>query len=154
MNRTYICHYVRRFDVRAGLDRPDLVLEGHSDTITGLSLHPDQSLLLSNSMDSTLRIFDLRPLPAGSRNKHVLTGVHHGAEKLLLRCAWSSEGDYISAGSADRLVHLWDGASGREVCAWPGHKASVNQVAFHPSQPVLASASSDRSIVLGEFTPP
>src|SRR6185437_10753793 len=32
-----------------------LSLEGHDDTVTGVSLSPDGSYLLSNSMDNTLR---------------------------------------------------------------------------------------------------
>lgn len=68
---------IRRFDLRCGaragwdadalsnLDTPDLVLEGHSDTITGLALSPDGANLLSNAMDSQLRIWDVRPFAAG-----------------------------------------------------------------------------------------
>ena len=33
---------------------------GHTDTITGLSLSPDGSFLLSNSMDQTIRMWDIR----------------------------------------------------------------------------------------------
>lgn len=50
-----------------------------------------------------------------------------------------------------RLVHLWDTNHYRELCAWPGHKASINEVIFHPTENILASCSSDRSIVIGEF---
>jgi len=67
---------IRRFDLRSGvkygwdvskldLDTPDLVLEGHTDTITGLSLSPDGNHLLSNAMDSQLRCWDVRPFAAG-----------------------------------------------------------------------------------------
>lgn len=124
--------------------------------MTGLSLNPEGTSILANSMDCNLHIFDVRPFALSgnvNRQKALLPGVHHGAEKLLLRCAWSSDGDFIAAGSADRLVHLWDAARGTEICSWPGHKASVNEVVFHPNQPVLASASSDKTIVLGEFHP-
>lgn len=65
---------------------------------------------------------------SNGRCEHILQGVHHGAEKLLLKCAWSYDGEYVSAGSADRLVHMWETSTGMYVSAWPGHKASVNQV--------------------------
>lgn len=32
----------------------------------------------------------------------MISGVHHGAEKLLLKCAWSPDQDFVTAGSADR----------------------------------------------------
>jgi Prp8 binding protein len=138
-------------------DKPDLILAGHRDTVTGLSLNPDGTHLVSNSMDCTLRVWDIRPFAINhdnnSRCERMLYGVHHGAEKLLLRCSWSNDGEYITAGSADRIVHLWETTNYQEVCGWPGHKASVNEVIIHPTEPILASCSSDRSIVLGEFTP-
>jgi Prp8 binding protein len=139
-------------------DKPDLMLHGHTDTITGLSVSPDGNYLLSNAMDSNLRVWDVRPFvhstaQNGNRCERVLYGVHHGAEKLLLRCAWSKDQEYITAGSADRIIHLWETTNYTEVCGWAGHKASINEVIIHPSEPIIASASSDRSIILGEFSP-
>lgn len=149
---------IRRFDTRMTGDQaqePDLILEGHSDTVTGLDVSPDGNKLLSNAMDSNLRVWDIRAFVAGQgRCESVLTGVHHGAEKLLLRCTWSPDQKYITCGSADRLVHMWETDNFSELGAYPGHKASVNQVCFHPdaSEPIIASASSDKSIILGEYS--
>jgi Prp8 binding protein len=97
---------IRRFDTRVGnFDSPDLMMEGHTDIITGLSVSSDGNRLLSNSMDCSLRIWNVRPFVSESmqqRCEHVLSGVHHGAEKLLLKCSWSYDDEYVSAGSADR----------------------------------------------------
>lgn len=141
-------------------DTPDLVLEGHQDTITGLAMSPDGNSLVSNSMDSTLRVWNVRPFAEtmrdaenSSRCERILLGVHHGAEKLLLKCAWSKDGEYITAGSADRIIHLWETTNYQEVCGWGGHRASINTVIIHPEEPIIASCSSDKSIILGEFTP-
>ncbi len=51
------------------------------------------------------------------------------------------------------LLLLFDAnADSREVLyALPGHKGSVNEVAFHPTEPIVGSASSDRTIYLGEL---
>jgi Prp8 binding protein len=35
--------------------------------------------------------------------------------------------------------------------ALPGHKGGVNEVVFHPKEPIIASASNDRTIFLGEL---
>jgi WD40 repeat protein len=49
------------------------------------------------------------------------------------------------------FVMVWNAVTGRLLHQLPGHKGSVNDVIFHPSQPIIASASSDRTIFLGEL---
>lgn len=79
-------------------------LEGHTDTITGLSVSPDGSFLLSNSMDNTLRSWDVRPFVNGSRAHKSFAGVQHNFQKTLLKCGWSADGTKVSAGSSDQIV--------------------------------------------------
>jgi Prp8 binding protein len=54
----------------------------------------------------------------------------------LLRCSWSLDGTKISAGSADRFVYIWDTTSRRIIYKLPGHNGSVNDVVFHPKEPI------------------
>lgn len=35
--------------------------------------------------------------------------------------------------------------------ALPGHKGSVNEVVFHPKEPIVGSCSNDRTLFLGEL---
>ncbi|XP_050078035.1 U5 small nuclear ribonucleoprotein 40 kDa protein [Anopheles maculipalpis] len=126
-------------------------LRGHADTVTGLSLSPDGSYVLSNSMDNTLRIWDIRPYVPGERCVKVFTGHQHNFEKNLLRCAWSPDGLKISAGSADRFVYIWDTTSRRILYKLPGHNGSVNDIDFHPTEPIIVSGSSDKTLYLGEI---
>jgi Prp8 binding protein len=76
--------------------------------VSGISVSPDGSYLLSNSADNTLRAFDIRPFATGDRTARVFQGHQHNFEKLMLRCNWSSDGSRVSAGSADRFVYVWD----------------------------------------------
>jgi Prp8 binding protein len=128
-------------------------LEGHKDTITGLKLSPDGNFLLSNSMDATLRTWDVRPFVHvhSGRALSLYEGVHHDFQQLMLRCAWSHDGSKITAGSADRMVYVWDTASKNILYKLPGHSGSVNEVDFHPSEPIILSCSSDKKIYLGEI---
>ncbi|XP_022916662.1 U5 small nuclear ribonucleoprotein 40 kDa protein [Onthophagus taurus] len=126
-------------------------MKGHTDTVTGLSLSPDGSYLLSNSMDNTLRIWDIRPYAPQERCLKVLTGHQHNFEKNLLRCSWSADSNKVSAGSADRFVYVWDVSTRRLLYKLPGHNGSVNDVDFHPNEPVLVSGSSDKQVYLGEI---
>lgn len=139
--------------MRKGDSSPDLQMQGHTDTLTGLAISPDGNFLLSNSMDCTLKSWDLRPFVNDPSNRVVseYTGCQHGAEKNLLRCSWSPDQNFISCGSADRVVHIFDSLSANPVYLLPGHKGCVNEVAFHPNEPIIASCSSDKQIILGEL---
>eukprot|EP00249_Psilotum_nudum_P009836 c22181_g1_i1 orf=149-1237(+) len=130
-----------------------LHLQGHVDTITGMELSPDGSYLLSNSMDCTLRIWDMRPYAPQNRCVKIFTGHQHNFEKNLLKCSWSPDGSKVTAGSADRMLYIWDTTSRRILYKLPGHSGSVNESVFHPMEPIVGSCSSDKQIYLGEIDP-
>ena len=77
---------IRGWDLRT--DEVVLELKGHSDTITGLSLSPDGSRLLSNSMDATLKAWDVAPFSPSERCVATFEGHSHDFHKNLLRCSW------------------------------------------------------------------
>lgn len=137
------------WDLRTG--EVSMTLEGHTDTVTGLALSPDGSFLLSNAMDNTLRVWDVRPFAPPERCVKVMTGHAHNFEKNLLRCAWSPDGKKVSAGSADRNTYIWTVETASLEYKLPGHKGSVNEVVFHPSEPIVGSASNDSTMFLGEL---
>jgi len=160
---------IRVWDLRNGEpEDPLLELSGHTDTVTGLSLSPDGCTLLSNSMDHSMRTWNIRPFVAGIpetsslsvndreqgqyRAERLYMGHTHGAEKALLRCSWSPDAMQVTCGSADRHVNIWDAQSCEPLYRLPGHTGSVNEVAFHPTEPVIASVSTDRTIWLGELS--
>ena len=133
-----------------------MAMKGHTDTITCLSLNPKGTHLLSNSMDGSLRTWDIRPFvddASGKKKRHDKTffGGTHNAEKGLLKCAWSADGSMVTGGSADRIVHIWDELSSEELYTLPGHNGCVNSVVFSLKENVVASASSDKSIFVGEL---
>ena len=100
---------IRGWDLRT--DEVVLELKGHGDTVTGLSLSPDGSRLLSNSMDSTLKAWDVAPFSPSERCVATFEGHSHDFHKNLLRCSWSHDGEKVACGSADQIVHVWDVAS-------------------------------------------
>lgn len=143
-------------------------LDDHTDSITGLRLSPDGTHLLSNSMDNSLRIWDVRPFVQQQRCVRYITGtgVQHGVEKNLLRSSWSRDGAMFSCGSADSPTHVYIFAfdqtipsmianmpSCRMLYKLPGHHGSVNETDFSPSDNIVVSASSDKSLFLGEYEP-
>ncbi|CAF2094118.1 hypothetical protein HID58_017079 [Brassica napus] len=140
---------VKVWDLRKG--EATMTLEGHQDTITGMSLSPDGSYLLTNGMDNKLCVWDMRPYAPQNRCVKVFEGHQHNFEKNLLKCSWSPDGTKVTAGSADRMVHIWDTTTRRILYKLPGHKGSVNECVFHPSEPIIGSCSSDKDIYLGEI---
>eukprot|EP01064_Diplonema_japonicum_P006870 TRINITY_DN14698_c0_g1_i1.p1 TRINITY_DN14698_c0_g1~~TRINITY_DN14698_c0_g1_i1.p1 ORF type:complete len:368 (+),score=75.36 TRINITY_DN14698_c0_g1_i1:40-1104(+) len=129
-------------------------LAGHLDIVTGLEVRQD--FLLSNSADNSLRMWDTRPFVAGgdtARCAKVFSGHQHGADKNLLRCAWHPEGTFVSAGSSDNppTHFIWRASTRKVEYQLPGHKAGINDVAFHPGGQIFGSASSDNKIYLGEM---
>lgn len=141
---------VKVWDIRA--NNVHLKLRGHIDTVTGISLSADGSYILSNAMDNTLRVWDIRPYAPADRCVKIFTGHQHNFEKNLLRAAWSPDGQKISAGSADRYLYIWDTTTRRILYKLPGHNGSVNDVDFHPTEPIVVSAASDKVLYMGELT--
>jgi len=70
----------------------------------------------------------------------------------LIRASWSPKGDKICAGSGDRTVVVWDTQTAKLLYKLPGHKGTVNDVRFSPTEePIIVSGSTDRNLVLGEL---
>ena len=42
----------------------------------------------------------------------------------------------MASGSGDRFVYVWDTTSRRVLYKLPGHAGSVNEVDFHPTEPI------------------
>jgi Prp8 binding protein len=138
----------------AGGGQRIMTMKGHKDTITSLSTSHNGNYLLSQSMDGTLKSWDIRPfVPEGQKRcLKTFQGATHNAERGLLKCSWSADGSMVSGGSADRVVHIWDEYSSDELYVLPGHSGCVNSVIFHPCEKnVVASASSDKTIYVGEL---
>jgi WD40 repeat protein len=55
--------------------------------------------------------------------------------------AWSADGKLIASGGQDRIVRVWDAASGTQLWAQGGHNRTLSAVAFSRDGKRLASAS-------------
>ena len=112
-------------------------LLGHTDTVTSLQLSPDQTTLLSNAHDSTVRTWDVRPFAPVDRGLKTYDGAPTGHERNLLKASWDADGKRIAAGSGDQSVAIWEAVSGKLLHKLPGHKGAVNDVRFHPQDEPL-----------------
>jgi len=62
-----------------------LRLQGHLDTITGMRVSPDGAYLLTNAMDCTLRIWDLRPYAPPGKGSTVQYREYSGVQLTLVQ---------------------------------------------------------------------
>lgn len=125
---------------------------GHQDTITTLRVSPDGQSLLSYAMDSTARTWDIRPFAPAERAIRTFDGAPIGLEKNLIQGSWDATGKKIAVGAGDGTVVIWSSDNGKLLYKLPGHKGTVNVAEFSPSgDPVILSASSDRTMLLGEL---
>lgn len=144
---------VRQYDLRKE-GAISLELHGHEDTISGISLSPDGGLLLSNSFDCTLKQWDVKPYCASeNRCQKTYMGLEHSVDKNLLRCSFSPDMTMVAAGSSDRMVYVWNSTTTKILYRLPGHTGSVNDVVFHPTEPIIASCANDKTIFIGEIEP-
>ncbi|KAF3071528.1 hypothetical protein TsFJ059_003858 [Trichoderma semiorbis] len=127
-------------------------LLGHTDTVTSLRVSPDSQSLLSYSMDTTVRTWDIRPFAPTERHIRTFDGATAGVDQNLARASWDSEGKKVAAASGDGTVVIWSVQTGKLLYKLPGHRGAVNCAEFAPGkEPILLSASSDRTMLLGEL---
>jgi WD40 repeat protein len=62
--------------------------------------------------------------------------------------AFAPDGKTLATASSDRLVRLWDAATGEERRTLRGHLGNVSSVAFAPDGKTLASGSRDQTVRL------
>lgn len=117
------------------------MLRGHSQPITGLSFIPESNRLLSSSLDSTVRCWDL---------KNRLCDAVFSAGHLPNHSIWSLDssplGLYFATGSSDTLAKLWSPEYLHPLRLFVGHTSDVNVIRFHPNCKYLASGSADSTI--------
>jgi WD40 repeat protein/energy-coupling factor transporter ATP-binding protein EcfA2 len=127
---------------RVGTLVPDSVLlqTGHSNWVLACAFSPDGRLILSGSVDNSLRLWDA----ASGKLIRSLEGHSNG----VMACAFSPDGRLILSGSADNSLRLWDAASGKLIRSLEGHSKVVWACAFSPDGRLILSGSDDNSLRL------
>ena len=128
-------------------------------TITSLSISKDGTKLLSFATDGSLRSWDIRPFcPAGESKRQIaiFEGSSNNFEQLPLKCAWWSSrdnsSDYVSCGSADGIVRVWNADDAKMEAALGGHGGPALSVALHPIEKIIASGGFDKNVFVSEVS--
>ncbi len=116
------------------------ILYGHEESVEGVSVSPDNSIIASASKDHSIRFWDFR---TGD-----LLITLKGHEHLVRAVDFSYDGQKLVSGSSDRSVRLWSVMDGKEIAKLEGHTKLVRSVAFSPVAELVASGSEDNTIRL------
>ena len=119
-------------------------LDGHADLVRALAFSADGSRLAAAGGASgrvgEVRIWDVQRTPP----KAIAT--IQGHKDAILSVAFSPDGSTIATGSYDKLVKLWDAATGKELRTFKEHSDAVYSVAFLPGGTQLVSGAGDRTL--------
>lgn len=112
-----------------------------------------KSFLFGRLPGEQLRLFDIR---LRQTEIHVFGWKQESSESqsALINQAWSPDGLYLSSGSADPKIHIFDiryNGSGPSQSV-QAHQKRVFKAVWHQSMPLLTSISSDLNIGLHRFT--
>jgi eukaryotic-like serine/threonine-protein kinase len=93
------------------------------------------------------------PAVSLSSNSAIITPQHEGSfstdrtpNAMIYAVAWSSDRRHIASGGHDRMVHVWDAATGISSFMYRGHTAGVTTIAWSPDGHYMASASLDKTV--------
>jgi WD40 repeat protein len=130
----------RVFDVESG--REIATLPGHAGAVAVTHFSPDNKFILTGSADNTVRLWDAEKFePAGPPMAH---------DKPVRHAVFDPTGRVIAT-ATDRVVFVWDRATGRLVSQLKGHKDFISDLAFNPNGQRLVSASGDKTAIVWDL---
>lgn len=112
------------------------ILTGHTSGVYSIAFSPKSTLLVSASLDNTLRIWDL----ANSSNNQTIS--YHNS--YVYSVAFSADNRWIASGGGDNIIHLRLENNYRKTLY--GHKRSILALAFSFNNLWLASGSEDKTV--------
>jgi WD40 repeat protein len=119
-------------------------LDGHADLVRALAFSADGTRLAAAGGASgrvgEVRIWDVQRTPVRT------IATIQGHKDAILCVAFSPDGSTIATGSYDKLVKLWDAATGKELRTFKEHSDAVYSVAFLPGGTQLVSGAGDRTL--------
>jgi WD40 repeat protein len=118
-------------------------LTGINTPVKGLAFSPDGKILVTNSEEATLKLWEVsseaEPARLNSDNSYYCT-------------AFSPDGKFLASADGDGTIRLWDLASMRMIRTFGGHKGMIRSISFSPDSRLMASGSNDHTLRLWEVS--
>ena len=112
-----------------------LTLEGHAGALNSACFSPDESLVLTASLDKTARVWSL----SGGNEQTRLVG-HNGS---VTSARFSPDGKRVVTSSLDRTARVWQLPEGKLLFQLQGHTDTVQSASFSPDGRYIVTASQD-----------
>lgn len=120
------------------------VLTGHNHYVMCASFHPSEDLIVSASLDNTVRVWDM----SGLRKKQLGGGGFDAGFPSMMDTHNGNRGSTASSTAMNVQAELFGTNDVVVKYVLEGHERGVNWAAFHPTLPLLASAADDRQVKL------
>ncbi|MDZ8257004.1 CHAT domain-containing protein [Nostoc sp. ChiQUE01b] len=122
--------------------------QAHSSPVISLSFSEDGQVLVSGSVNSTIKVWQLNQ---NSNQPHHIIAHAHLSEVLSL--AISPDCQTLVSGGADRTIKLWDLTTGTKKIPHilEGHAGRVWCIAISPDGKKIASASADYTVKIWDL---
>ncbi|KAL5217766.1 hypothetical protein ABZP36_018450 [Zizania latifolia] len=125
----------------------------HKRKLRCLELCPvNDQLVITRTPSRQLRLFDIR---LRQTEVHAVGWKQESSESqsALINQSWSPDGWYLSSGSADPVIHIFDiRHNGQNPCqSVQAHQKRVFKALWHQTAPVLTSISSDLNIGIHKY---
>ncbi|MFX0183784.1 MAG: hypothetical protein ACFE95_11940 [Candidatus Hodarchaeota archaeon] len=121
------------------------IISNNTADILSLTFNLQGTELVSGSQDNRIEFWDMENIGSETSQRLVL-------EDWVRALAYSFDGYYLASGLQNGQIKIWDDTSKKLVTNLTGHTQSIRNLDFHPSEPILASASGDRTVKLWNVT--
>jgi WD40 repeat protein len=117
-------------------------LQGHTDLVFAVAFSPDDYVLASSSIDTTVRLWNVE-------TGECFQTLDHGCRVWSVQ--FCSDGQSLLSGSDDMTVRRWEIESGEWVQTYRGHMGLVFSIALSADGQMIASGGDDTIIKLWDF---
>ncbi|RYR35964.1 hypothetical protein Ahy_A10g051040 isoform C [Arachis hypogaea] len=106
---------------------------GHRSNCTAVEFHPFGEFFASGSMDTNLRIWDIRKKGC----IHSFKGHTQGISTIK----FTPDGRWVVSGGLDSVVKVWDLTAGKLLNDFKLHEGPIRSIDFHPLEFLLATGN-------------